>query len=174
MPLYSFEDKAPKIAESAWIFPDATIIGDVLIGENVFVGAGAILRGDYGTIEVGEGSAIEEGVIIHARPGDRAVIGRNVTVGHGAMIHNTRIDDDAVIGMRSIISDYSRVGAWAIVGEGALVRNNQEIPPGKLALGVPAEIRGDVHEHHKQLWSMGKNLYTDLAGRYPSALKRLD
>lgn len=108
MPIYTFEDRTPRIARSAYVAPSAQVIGDVRIGEECYVGHGAILRGDYGTIVVGAGTAIEEGVIVHARPGDRAVFGLDVTVGHGAMIHNATIEDGAVIGMRATVSDYAR------------------------------------------------------------------
>ncbi len=173
LPIYAFEDRRPTIDPSAWIAPSADVIGDVRIGARCYVGHGAILRGDYGTIEIGDGTAVEEGVIVHARPGDRTVIGAEVTVGHGAMIHNARIDDGAVIGMRATVSDFARVGSWAIVGEMALVRNMQEIPPEKVAVGVPARVVGDVQEHQRQLWTMGKRLYQDLARRYPAGLRRL-
>jgi len=173
MAIYRFEDRMPQIAASAWVFPDAVIIGDVRLGENVYVGAGAILRGDYGTIFIGDGTAIEEGVIVHARPGDKTVFGKRVTVGHGAMIHNATIGDEAVIGMRATVSDYAEVGAGAIIGEGALVRNKQVIPPWKVAVGVPCKVIGDVEERHKQMWSDAKKLYIYLARRYPSGLTKI-
>ena len=174
MSIYRFEDRVPDIAESAWIFPGATVIGDVRIGENVYIGAGSILRGDYGTIIIGDGTAIEEGVIVHARPGDKTVFGKRVTVGHGAMIHNATIHDEAVLGMRCTVSDYAVVGKWVIVGEGCLVRNSQEIPDGKIAVGVPAEIIGDVEARHKNIWRKAKEIYIDLAARYPIGLEEIN
>jgi carbonic anhydrase/acetyltransferase-like protein (isoleucine patch superfamily) len=173
MPIFEFEGRRPRIAVSAYIAPSAQVIGDVQIAEHCYIGHGAILRGDYGTIVVGEGTAIEEGAIVHARPGDRTVFGREVTLGHGAMVHNARIDEYAVIGMRATVSDYSRVGAWAIVGEMALVRNSQEIPAEKVAVGVPAKVIGDVTDQHKAMWTYGKQLYQDLARRYPDGMREL-
>ncbi|MBC8426158.1 gamma carbonic anhydrase family protein, partial [bacterium] len=87
MTIYAFEDRRPDIAETAYVSPTAQIIGDVTIGERCYVGHGAILRGDYGSIEIGAETAVEEGVIIHARPEDWTRIGTRVTIGHGAMIH---------------------------------------------------------------------------------------
>lgn len=173
MPIYRFEDRIPTIAETAYLSPSAQIIGDVRIGEDCYIGHGAILRGDYGTIVIGDGTAIEEGVIVHARPGDRTVFGKAVTVGHGAMIHNATIDDSAVIGMRATISDYSRVGEWSIIGEMGLVRSGQEIPPGKVAIGVPVQVVGDVEDRHRAMWSYAKRLYQDLARRYPTGLSEV-
>jgi len=173
MPVYRFEGREPEIAAGAWVFPGAVIIGKVIIGENAYVGAGAILRGDYGTIIIGDGTAIEEGVIVHARPGDKTVFGKRVTVGHGAMIHNATVGDSAVLGMRCTVSDYAKVGEWCIIGEGALVKNGQEIPAGKVAVGVPARIKGDVEDKHRQLWGLAKELYIDLTKRYPKGLEQI-
>lgn len=173
MPIFEFEDRRPRIAASAYVAPSAQVIGDVRIADHCYIGHGAILRGDYGTIVVGTGTAIEEGAIIHARPGDRTVFGREVTLGHGAMVHNARIDEYAVIGMRATVSDYARVGVWAIVGEMTLVRNSQEIPAGKIAVGVPAKVIGDVTDKHKAMWTYGKQLYQDLARRYPAGMREM-
>jgi len=169
--IYEFEGLIPQIAGSAYIAPSAQVIGDVRIGEECYIGHGSILRGDYGSIIIGNGSAVEEGAIIHAHPGDQTYIGEEVTVGHGAMIHNARIKDYAVIGMRATISDYSNVGEWAIIGEAGLVKNGQQIPAEKIAVGVPVKVVGDVQEKHKLMWSRGKQLYKDLARRYPAGLK---
>jgi len=176
MALYRFENRSPQVAENVFVADSALVIGDVRIGKNAYIGHGAILRGDYGTIIIGEGTAIEEGVIVHARPDDKTVFGKSVTVGHGAMIHNAHIGDFAVIGMRAVVSDYSKVGRWAIIGEMSLVKNSQEIPDEKVAVGVPAKIVGDVNERHQALWTYGKQLYVEMAARYtaPGAFERID
>jgi tRNA-Thr(GGU) m(6)t(6)A37 methyltransferase TsaA len=166
MPIYQFEGKRPTIAPTAYVAPTALVIGRVDIGERCYIGHGAILRGDYGAIEIGDESAVEEGVIIHARPEDWTRIGQRVTVGHGAMIHNATIHDGAVIGMRAVISDFSEVGAGAIVGEMSLVKNKQQVPPRKVAVGVPARVVGDVDERHRDMAHWAKDLYVALAGRY--------
>ena len=93
MPIYAFEGRQPVIAESAYVSPSAQVIGDVRIGARCYVGHGAILRGDYGSIVIGDETAVEEGVIVHARPEDLTTIGRRVTLGHGAMVHNASILD---------------------------------------------------------------------------------
>ena len=175
MALYQFEDRKPSVAAGSFVAESALVIGDVQIGKDVYVGHGAILRGDYGTIFVGEGTAIEEGVIVHARPDDLTIFGRGVTVGHGAMIHNARIKDYAVIGMRATISDYSEVGEWAIIGEMGLVRNSQKIPDGMVAVGIPVKVTGEVSEEQKEFWSYGKTLYVEMARRYvvPDSFRRI-
>jgi carbonic anhydrase/acetyltransferase-like protein (isoleucine patch superfamily) len=166
MPIYAFEDRRPVIAESAYIAPSAQVIGDVIVGARCYVGHGAILRGDYGSILIGEETAVEEGVIVHARPNDQTRIGKRVTLGHGAMVHNATILDGAVIGMRAVVSDFSEVGEGAIVGEMSLVKNSQKIPARKVAVGVPASVVGDVEERHSMMTRVAKDLYVEMARRY--------
>ncbi|MBC8358368.1 MAG: gamma carbonic anhydrase family protein [Candidatus Aminicenantes bacterium] len=176
MALYQFEGQKPKVDEGTFIAESALVIGDVQIGKDVYIGHGVILRGDYGTVVVGEGTAIEEGVIVHARPNDRTIFGNHVTVGHGAMIHNARIKDYAVIGMRATISDYSVVGEWTIIGEMGLVKNNQNVPDGVVAVGIPVKVMGKVDKEQKEFWSYGKKLYVEMAHRYiaSGAFTRID
>ena len=176
MALYQFEECKPRIAKGTFIAESALVIGDVQIGKDVYIGHGVILRGDYGTILVGDGTAIEEGVIVHARPNDRTIFGNHVTVGHGAMIHNAQIRDYAVIGMRATISDYSIVGEWATIGEMGLVKNSQNVPDGVVAVGVPVKVMGKVDKKQKEFWSYGKKLYVEMAHRYitPGAFMRID
>jgi len=166
MALYQFEDHKPRVKQNTFIAESALVIGNVQIGRDAYIGHGVILRGDYGKIVVGEGTAIEEGVIVHARPGGCTIIGKFVTVGHGSMIHNAQIKDNAVIGMRATISDYSVVGEWTIIGEMGLVKNNQNVPDGVVAVGVPVRVAGKVDSKQKAFWSYGKKLYVDMAHRY--------
>lgn len=173
MPIYQFERRRPDIYPGAYIAPSAIIIGDVTIGSECYIGHGAILRGDFGSIEIGRGTAVEEGVLIHAKPDEKTIIGERVTIGHGAMIHNAVIESEAVIGMCSTIADYARVGRGAIIGEMTLVKNRQEISPDTVAVGVPAREIGPVKEQQRALWTAGKDLYIDLTYRYPKGLKKL-
>ncbi len=173
MPIYRFGEFTPRIDPGAYIAPSAIVIGNVIIGPDCYIGHGAILRGDYGAIEVGSGTAIEEGVIVHARPGDKTTIGTRVTIGHGAMIHNATIREGATIGMRAVISDFADVGEGSLVGEQALVRRGQQIPPRVVAVGVPAKVVGEVEEKHQDMAFWAKELYKDLAHRYPDELHEI-
>lgn len=174
MPLFEVNNRVPVIGEDSWIAPTAEIIGDVRIGRNCYIGFGAILRGDYGTIIIGDETAVEEGVIIHARPLGKTEIGRRVTIGHMAMVHNATIRDNAVIGMQAMISDFSTIGEWAIVAEQGLVKRNQVVPGMKIYAGAPAVEKGDVLERHIEEWSLGKQVYVDIARQYREALRRID
>jgi carbonic anhydrase/acetyltransferase-like protein (isoleucine patch superfamily) len=166
MPIFAFESKRPAIATTAYVSPTAVVIGDVTVGQRCYIGHGAILRGDYGAIEIGDETAVEEGVIVHARPGNRTRIENRVTLGHGAMIHNAVVRDGAVIGMRAVVSDDAEVGAGAIVGELGLVRSGQVVPPRKVAVGVPVRVIGDVGDRHANMTRRAKEIYVDLAERY--------
>ncbi|MFX1580401.1 MAG: gamma carbonic anhydrase family protein [Promethearchaeota archaeon] len=173
MAIYEFEKRVPLIGKTSYVSPTASVVGKVTIGEKCFIAPGASIKGDYGEIRIGDGCSIQDNVVIHARPGELTVIGNNVTVGHGSVIHNATVKDQAVVGMGAIISDYAIVGEWAVVGEGAVVRARFEIPDGKIAVGVPAKVIGDIQDHHREELSRFKAIYQDLAGRYPVGLKKL-
>ena len=171
MPIFEINGRKPVIGKNTWIAPTAEIIGDVRIADNCYIGYGAILRGDYGAIIIGEGSAIEEGAMIHARPGDKTEIGCHVTIGHKAMLHNTTIQDYAVIGMNSTVTDFSVVGEWSIIGEQSLVKRNQQVPPGKIYGGVPAAEIKNVEDKNRAEWTLAKKVYVELAKQNLQGLK---
>ncbi|MFO7618683.1 MAG: gamma carbonic anhydrase family protein [Thermoplasmata archaeon] len=163
MTIYEFEGKKPKISGSSFVYPEATIIGDVAIGEGCYVGPGAIIRGDYGTITIGDRTAIEENCTLHARPGEILKIGNDVTIGHAAIIHNCTLEDFCVIGMGAIVSDYAKIGVWAVVGEGAVVKNKSVIEPGQIVVGIPAKPVAQVSDEYKKQWTHFKGIYVELA-----------
>ncbi len=172
--IYEFEGKKPVIGEGSYVAESAAVIGDVIIGKRCFIAPGAVIRGDYGSIRIGDGSAVEDNVVIHARPGEMTKIGKRVTLGHGAIIHTATIDDCAVIGMGSIVSDFAHIGRWAAIGEGAVVRNRQEIDEQSVAVGVPAKVIGKVDDEYMERWASFKDIYEGLAEkRYPNGLKRV-
>lgn len=170
MTIASFEGKVPRIGVGTYVHPSADVFGDVAIGEGCWIGPGARIRGDYGTIVVGNYCSVEDNCVIHARPGEQTTIGDRVTIGHGAVIHNVKIlDDYAVIGMGAVVSDWASVGRWAVVGEGAVVRQGQTIPDEHVAVGVPARVlEKKISADYKAMWTRFKETYVDLARRYPS------
>lgn len=173
MAIYEFEGRVPQLGENVYVHPSADIIGLVTLGDDCYIAPGARIKGDYGEIIIGNGTSVEENCIIHARPDQVTRIGDYVTVGHGSIIHTATIHDYVVIGMGSIISDWAVVGEWAAIGEGGVVTQSTEIPPGKVAVGVPAKVIGDVKKEWKELWGSYKHVYVDLAHRYPTGLKEV-
>jgi carbonic anhydrase/acetyltransferase-like protein (isoleucine patch superfamily) len=163
---FAFNGRRPQIGRHSYISDTAQIIGDVAICDNCYIGHGVILRGDYGRIIIGAGSAIEEAVVIHASPDETAEIGERVTVGHGAIVHGKRIGALAVIGMGAILSIRSEIGEGAIIGEGSVVTMKQMIPARVVALGNPARIVREVNADDIAFWEYAKQLYVDLAKKY--------
>jgi len=174
MAIYSYGKRIPKIDPSAWVFPSADVIGKVSLGKKVYVGAGAVIRGDYGKIIIGDGSAIEENVTIHARLGGKTLIEENVTIGHAAMIHNCTIRKNAVIGMNSVVTDEVEIGEDVIIAEGAVVTKGSKIPPNSIVAGVPAKVIGQVPEKKKMYWKVVKELYQQLCSDYKRKLKKIE
>jgi len=173
--LYSFRDRAPQIGKETYVSEHAVVIGDVKIGDNCYIGHGAILRGDHGSIEIDSGTAVEEGVVMHAPPGEGCQIGKKVTIGHGAIIHSSSVGDFAVIGMGAVISIYAEVGEESIIAEGSIVRKGQIVPSGVVVAGNPAKTVREVTDEDKRVWDWGKQLYIDLAKEYTqNGMKELD
>jgi carbonic anhydrase/acetyltransferase-like protein (isoleucine patch superfamily) len=163
---YKFDGRRPTIVSGTYVSETATIIGDVRIGDRCYIGHGAILRGDYGTIVIGNESAVEEGVIIHAPPDDCCSIGDGVVIGHGAIVHAKVIGDSAGIGMGAVLSIRSEVGRGAVVAEGAVVKQGQIIPEGIVVAGNPARKIKDMLQKDVDFWVHSRQIYIDLAARY--------
>jgi carbonic anhydrase/acetyltransferase-like protein (isoleucine patch superfamily) len=164
--LYAFDGREPEIGRDVYISDQAVVIGDVKIGDGCYVGPGAILRGDYGRIEIGAGTAVEENVVIHAPPERVCYVGKKVTLGHGAIIHASRIGDLAVIGMGAVLSLGVKIGERTIVAEGAVVKMKQKFSAGVVVAGNPAKVIRDVTPEDERRWKKGKQLYIDLAKKY--------
>lgn len=164
--LYSFDGKEPGIGFRTYVSETALVIGDVKIGSDCYIGHGAILRGDYGRIEVGDGTAVEEGVIIHASFEDACFIGHGVIIGHGAVIHAKSLGDWTAIGMGAILSVHSEVAIKSIVAEGTIVKQNQKIPEGMMVAGNPAKEMRKVSQEEIEYWAWARGLYVDLAHKY--------
>ena len=164
--LYSFDGKQPEIGKDTYVSEQAIVIGDVKIEDNCYIGHGVVLRGDYGRIEIGSGTAVEEGVIVHAPPKGTCKIGKKVTIGHGALVHAAEVGDLAVLGMGSVTSLHSVIGTKTIVAEGAVVKMDQIVPEKIVVAGNPADKVRDIKEKDTELWTYAKQLYIDLAKKY--------
>ena len=150
MPLYAFGGEEPHVPDDAFVAPSATLIGSVELGRESSVWFGAVLRGDFERIVIGEGSCMQDNAVIHAAEGLPTIIGANVTVGHGAMLEGCVVEDGAVISMGAIVLQRARVGSGALVAAGSVVREGQEIPAGVVAAGVPAVVKKRVDESSRR------------------------
>jgi phenylacetic acid degradation protein len=164
----SFEGKRPQLGAGTWVHPSADVIGDVRTGSTCWIGPGARLRGDYGTIVLGDCCAVEDNCVVHARPGETCTVGSWVTLGHGSVVHNAKlVDDYAVVGIGAVVSDWAEVGEWSVVAEGAVVPQRGVVPPGRIAAGVPARLlERAVDDDYRAAWSGFKQIYVELCDRY--------
>lgn len=138
--------RQPTIHPSAFIAPNAIVLGDVTIGKDASVWYNTVLRGDINRIEIGEGSNIQDGSVLHLTAELGCFIGSYVTVGHMAMLHACTIGDECLIGMGSIVLDGAEIGERSIIGAGALVTQGKKIPPGSMVLGSPAKVVRNLTE----------------------------
>ena len=132
MPIYELEGVAPRIHADAFVHPDAVVIGDVVIGSESSIWAGAVLRGDFGNITVGAGSSIQDGTVIHAGPGFPTLIGDGCVVGHLTHLEGCILEDGSLAGSGSIVLHWAVISRGATVGANAVVPNNMIVPPGAL------------------------------------------
>lgn len=172
MPIYRLGDLVPKIHPEAFVHPDAVIIGDVTVGSESTVWPGAVLRGDYGTITVGARSSVQDGTVIHAGPGFPTIVGDGCVIGHLAHLEGCTMADDSLVGSGSVVLHHALVGAGATVGANAVVPNRMEVPPGALAIGVPAQIRPGKSD--LTMIRLSADEYVANGHRYRKSLERLD
>jgi carbonic anhydrase/acetyltransferase-like protein (isoleucine patch superfamily) len=166
MTLLDFDGSAPTVDPSAWVAPNATLIGRVTLGADASVFFGAVLRADISTIDVGAGTNLQDGVIVHADPDFPTTIGGNVTVGHAATLHGCTVEDGALIAIGAIVLNGAVIGASSLVGAGALVTPGTVIPPRSLVLGSPAKVRRELTDDEIAANAANSARYVVLARRY--------
>lgn len=174
MGIFEFEGRKPRIPESCYVDETATVIGLVEVGGTCFIGPGARIKGDYGRIVIGEGSNVQENCIIHARPDCDTIIGSNVTVGHGAILHGPRIGDHVVIGMGAVIPDDVEIGEFCIIAEGTVLANSTSIPERSIVMGVPGRVVRDLPAEMERYCTMASEVYRSMALRYMENLREID
>jgi carbonic anhydrase/acetyltransferase-like protein (isoleucine patch superfamily) len=141
--------KTPSVPDSAWVAPNATLVGSVTLGEGASVFYGAVLRGDVDSITLGEGSNIQDNVVVHCDAGKPTTIGANVSVGHAAVLHGCTIEDGVLIGMGATVLNLAVIGEGSLVAAGAVVLEGTVVPPGSLVAGVPAKVRRELTDEER-------------------------
>jgi carbonic anhydrase/acetyltransferase-like protein (isoleucine patch superfamily) len=162
---YRFGPFTPVVHESAFVHPQAAVTGNVIIGRDVYVGPGAALRGDWGGVELRDGSNVQEHCTIHAFPGVTSVLEEGAHVGHGAVVHGARIGRNALIGVNAVVMDHAVIGAGCIVGALTYVPPEMIIPDRKVVVGAPARIIRDVTDEMLAWKTDGTRLYQELPAR---------
>lgn len=172
--VFSFDGFIPVIHESAFIHPNATVTGNVVIGRDVYVGPGAAIRGDWGGVVIEDGCNVQEGCVIHMFPGVTVVLEQSAHIGHGAVVHGARIGENALIGMNAVVMDNAVVGAGCIVGALCFVPSKMEIPPRKVVVGNPAKVVKDVSDEMLAWKTEGTALYRALPARLRATLQPVE
>jgi carbonic anhydrase/acetyltransferase-like protein (isoleucine patch superfamily) len=172
MAIYALGDDEPDIHPDAWVHPQATVIGKVSIGPKTTVWPHAVLRGDESWIAVGARTSIQDGAVVHCTMTLPTVIGDDCVIGHLAHLEGCTVQDGALVGTGSIVLHAAVVGAGALVGAAALVPNRMEVPPGAMALGVPAKLREDAVKPGEI--ALNADAYVRKGDRYRAELRRLD
>ncbi len=172
MPVYALGDQIPDIDPTAFIHPDAVVIGSVTIGAESSIWPGAVLRGDDGFIRIGARTSIQDNSVLHTTPADPTVVGDGCVVGHIVHLEGCTIESGVLIGNGSIVLHRATVGSGAIVAANAVVLDDTVVPPGALAVGVPAVIKPD--RARREMIEAGVASYLAKAARYRATLRRID
>jgi len=162
MPVYSFKGFIPVVASSSYVHPLAVVIGNVIIGENVYIGPGAVLRGDWGKIQIEDGCNVQENCVIHMFPGTTVHLQKNAHVGHGAVIHGAILQENCLIGMNSVIMDDAQIGKNTIIGALSFVPAKELIPSDSLAVGNPVKVVKKLSQEQIQWKTKGTEYYQKL------------
>src|SRR5262245_42286891 len=173
VPIYALGELVPSIDPTAYVHPDAVLIGDVRLGPEASVWPGAVLRGDSSAVTVGARTSVQDGSVLHVTPMHPTTVGEECVIGHLVHLEGCTIEDGALVGSGSIVLHDAVVGSGALVGAGAVVSGGTEVPPGAMALGIPARIRPDAVDAETMI-RMPMLSYVERAGHYRRHLRRLD
>ena len=171
--IYALDDIAPQIDPTAWVAPDANVIGKIVLEAGSSVWFGATLRGDNEEIRLGENSNIQENCVLHTDMGYPLVIGANCTIGHKAMLHGCTIGEGSLIGMGATILNGAKIGRGCLIGAGALVTEGKEIPDGSLVMGAPGKVVRTLDAAAQARLIQSAASYRDNARRFRAGLKAL-
>lgn len=172
--IYEFNGMRPSIHESAFVHQTASVIGNVQIGKDVYIGPGAAIRGDWGRIVIEDGCNVQENCIIHMFPGTTVWLHKGAHVGHGAIIHGAVLQENCLIGMNAVVMDDAEVGAESIVGALSFVPAEMKIPARKIVVGNPAKVVKDVSDEMVAWKTEGTKLYQSLPKESHQTLKKLE
>ena len=171
MPIYALDGVAPQIdADVGWIAPTAVLTGDIVVGPQVGIWFGVVARGDIETITIGARTNVQENSVLHTDTNYPLVIGRNVTIGHGAIVHGCTIGDNSLIGMGATILNGAQIGKNCLIGANALITENKVIPDNSMVLGAPGKVVRTIDETGVAALAASAERYVRNARRYASGL----
>lgn len=164
--IYTVAGKQPQIASNTYVAPGAALIGDVQLAEEVSVWFNAVLRADNDIIEIGQGSNIQDGAVLHVDPGHPLYIGKRVTVGHKAMLHGCTIGDGSLIGINAVVLNDAQIGKNCLIGANALVKEGMVVPDGSMVLGSPGRVIKQLDSTALTIMDAGAQSYIDKISLY--------
>jgi carbonic anhydrase/acetyltransferase-like protein (isoleucine patch superfamily) len=170
MTLFSFAAHAPLVADDAFIAPNATLVGEVNVQAGAVVMFGATLRADRAAIDIGEGSNVQDNAVIHGDPGFPALVGRDVSIGHGAIVHGATVGDSCLIGMNATVLNGALIGEGSLIDAGTVVLEGTIVPPHSLVAGVPGKIRRETTPEEREHIAANAATYRELATTYRALL----
>ena len=174
MAIYSIGDRQPSLGRDVWIAPNATIIGDVRLGDNASIWWNAVLRGDNDTIAIGAGSNIQDGCVLHADAGVPLTLGAGVTVGHLVMLHGCTVGEQSLIGIKTVILNNAVIGRHCIIGANSLIPEGKVIPERSLVVGSPGKVVRELSDEEVARLQRSAQGYVANALRYRTGLKQQD
>ncbi len=171
--LYKLDNGTPRLGSNVFVAPSASIIGDVVLGDDVGVWFGAVVRGDNERITIGNGSNIQDCCVLHTDPGIPLDIHENVTVGHQAMLHGCTIGPGSLIGINAVILNRATIGRHCLIGANALIAEGKSIPDNSIVVGSPGRILRQVREDERDMFARFNKSYTDKIARYAASLEEV-
>ncbi len=174
MPYYEFEGIRPVVDPTAYVHPDAVLIGDVIIGPRCFVGPGASLRGDIGRLTITAGANVQVNCVLHTFPGRDVLVEENGHVGHGAVLHGCTVRRGALVGINAVVMDDAEIGEASLVAAMAFVKAKTVVPPRTLVAGVPAKVVRGLEPDEFDWKSRGTGIYQHLAERYRATAREVE
>ncbi len=169
--IYQFEERVPVIGKEVFVADSADVIGSVELGDQVSVWFNAVIRGDTDLICVAAGSNIQDNAVLHTDPGIQVKVGRNVTIGHCAMVHGCVIGDNSLIGINAVILNGAEIGKNCLVGANALVPEGMKIPDNSMVLGTPAKVIRQLDEKMIRMLQSSAQVYVQKAASFRRSLK---
>ena len=160
--VYSFKGFIPVVHESSFIHPQASVIGNVIIGKDVYVGPSAVIRGDWGGIVIEDGCNVQENCTVHMFPGKTITLKAGAHIGHGAIIHGANVGRNCLVGMNAVLMDDVELGDECIVGALSFLKAGMQVPARKMVVGNPAQILKDVSDELIDWKTKGTALYKQL------------
>ena len=172
--IYRLADVAPRINESNFIAPNATLIGDVVLSENASIWFNVVIRADLATIKIGENTNIQDGSILHVDANYPMTIGSNVTVGHKVMLHGCTIGENTLIGMNAVVLNGANIGKNCLIGANSLITENMQVPDGHLVLGSPAKVIKALDAETQAMFTQSALHYVENGQRYLKELEQVN